>query len=101
MRMDVARIVPMRSQPPALSLARLFPVERLAVQLQPVPYERKAQLARNLLLQLLDVVTVKLDHPSCGDVDQMIVVAACRLLVAPATASERVPLENALLLEKI
>ena len=75
-------------------------LHRHAEQLEPVADEAKAELARNALLQPLDLLVAKLDHLARLDVDEMIVMAVARRLVACAPVAEFVTFEDALALEQ-
>src|SRR5262249_35923808 len=70
-------------------------LERHAEQPEPVADQAKAELARYILLQLLDLLVGELDDLPSLDVDQVVVVAEPRRLVARASVAEIVALEDA------
>src|SRR6185437_11016841 len=79
----------------------LFDVlERHAEQLEPMADQSEAELARHALLQLFDLLVRELNDLSGLDVNEMVVMAGSCRLVAGATISEVVALENAGALEQ-
>ena len=61
----------------------------------------ESQLAGHPLLDALDLLVAELDHLAGLQVDQVIVVPARRLLVAPATRAEVVALQEPVRLEQL
>jgi hypothetical protein len=59
-----------------------------------------AELARDLVLELLDLLALELDDRAAARVDQMVVMLVRRLLVARPAVAEVVPLQDAGLLEQ-
>src|SRR5690606_32433920 len=69
-------------------------------QLEAMPDELEAELARDLALQGLDLLVGELDHLAGLDVDQVIVVLLGNLLIARAPVAEIVAFEDVGFLEQ-
>ena len=78
----------------------LRPFDRHAVELKLVADQCKSMFAGDALLQFLDFLVAELDDAASIDVDQVVVMALARLLVASPPGAEIVPFENALCLEQ-
>src|SRR5262249_40792392 len=65
------------------------------IEFELVANQIEAQIARHPLLQPLDLLVAEFDHLPAFDIDQMVVVAARRLLVATAARPKVVPLQEA------
>src|SRR5215470_5101804 len=81
------------------STLRLFVVERHRVKLEPVIDQAIAEPARDLRLQALDLVRLKLDDGAGAQVDQMIVMRVGNLFVARPALAEIMPLDDTGVLE--
>src|SRR6185503_18865453 len=84
-----------------MSFARAFGWRRHSVKLQLVADQVEPELPGHPLLQALDLLVAELDHLATVEVDQVIMMAAGRLLVAPAAGAEVVALEEAVGLEQL
>src|SRR5690554_143620 len=71
------------------------------IQLQPVMDDLVAELAGDLVLQLLDAVGLEFDHVAGVDVDQMVVMVAHRRLEARGAALESVAVDGADALQQL
>src|SRR5688500_2695970 len=78
----------------------LVVVQRHAIEFEPVVDELIAELARDLALQLLDLVGGELDHLAVAQIDQVIVMRLAHLLVARPAFAEIVPFDDARILEQ-
>src|SRR5215468_9056442 len=67
---------------------------RHTIEFELVADEAETQIARHPLLQALDLLVAELDHLTAFDIDQMVVVAARRFLVATAASPEVVSLQE-------
>src|SRR5262249_54293791 len=77
---------------PIASLARAL--EGHAVEFELMADEAEAQITRHPLLQALDILVAELDHLAAFDIDEVVVMAARRLLVAAAAGPEVVALQE-------
>src|SRR5690606_10260414 len=92
----------LHGQPPSQGRwSRLLAPQRYSMQLEAMPYKLEPELPGDALLQLLDILVAELDHVSRFEIDQMIVVLASRLLIAPPPGAELVSLEDPLRLEEL
>src|SRR5262245_14845874 len=79
----------------------LLVVERDRIELEPVLDEPVAEPARDLGLQALDLLRLKLDHLAGARVDQVVVMGFRNLLVARAALAEIMALDDAGILEQL
>src|SRR5215470_277681 len=66
-----------------------------AIKLKLVADQAEPEFPRHPLLDLLDLLVAELDDLACFDIDQVVVVAARGLFVAPAASAEVMTLEDA------
>src|SRR5262245_66500503 len=79
----------------------LLVVERDRIELEPVLDEPVAEPARDLGLQALDLLRLKLDHLAGAQVDQVVVIGFRHLLVARAALGDIMAMDHACVLETL
>lgn len=76
------------------------PAQGHSVELQPVPDQLETEVARNSLLQPLDLLVAELDHLAALDVDEMVMMISRCFLVPHAARAEIMTRKNAFALEQ-